>query len=219
MERIALESDSYSDLLRKLDLGVTGGNQKTLMQRLSKFEISVEHFEHRRWNWDRRRKDLKDILVKDSTYLSSNTLKKRLIAEGILEEKCASCNIGPEWNNQHLTLELDHIDGDNRNNELSNLRILCPNCHSQTETFGGKSQVREKKIHRCEECNDVVYRQSKLCHACSSKRSRKTERPAKVELERLILQYPMVKIGAMYGVSDNAVRKWCKGYGIEMKKK
>ncbi|WP_022894305.1 HNH endonuclease signature motif containing protein [Agromyces subbeticus] len=47
---------------------------------------------------------------------------------------CVLCRLGPEWNGKPLTLELDHVDGDRLNNELSNLRLLCPNCHAQTET-------------------------------------------------------------------------------------
>ncbi|GAA1809788.1 hypothetical protein GCM10009749_17860 [Agromyces neolithicus] len=47
---------------------------------------------------------------------------------------CVACGLGPEWNGKPLTLELDHVDGDRLNNELANLRLLCPNCHAQTET-------------------------------------------------------------------------------------
>lgn len=53
--------------------------------------------------------------------------------------KCSECGLGPNWNNKPLTLQVDHIDGDNQNNDLDNLRLLCPNCHSQTETFAGKN--------------------------------------------------------------------------------
>lgn len=59
------------------------------------------------------------------------------------DPKCAYCGLGPEWNGQALSLQMDHIDGNSDNNDASNLRLLCPNCHSQTETWRG----RNKKPH------------------------------------------------------------------------
>ena len=82
--------------------------------------------------------DLSKQLIKNSTY-NNQTLKKRLIKEGLLEYKCQLCGNNGFWNNKELVLQLDHINGDNHDNRLSNLRFLCPNCHSQTETFSGRN--------------------------------------------------------------------------------
>ena len=71
--------------------------------------------------------------------LNLMNIKNRLIAEGIKDAICESCGIGENWNGKDLVLELDHIDGNNTNNSLENLRILCPNCHSQTPTFRGRN--------------------------------------------------------------------------------
>ena len=65
----------------------------------------------------------------------------------VLQEQkflCVECGIGPVWNNKPLTFHLDHIDGEHGNNARDNLRCLCPNCHSQTETYAGKN----KKLKR-----------------------------------------------------------------------
>ena len=74
---------------------------------------------------------------------------KRYIVETRGEE-CERCGQGPIWNNEPLTLQLDHIDGDSDNNALDNLRLLCPNCHTQTETYGnaGKGSRYKKKAKR-----------------------------------------------------------------------
>lgn len=74
--------------------------------------------------------------------LQSNTssygLKKILFLTGDLEEVCEKCGLGPEWEDELLVLQIDHIDGDAKNNRIENLRILCPNCHTQTDTWGNK---------------------------------------------------------------------------------
>lgn len=66
--------------------------------------------------------------------LSKNYIKKELLAQQ--NGKCLICNIS-KWNKKQLTLQLDHIDGNNANNKRENVRLLCPNCHSQTETWCG----------------------------------------------------------------------------------
>jgi hypothetical protein len=76
---------------------------------------------------------LSEILDGKHPQYSSSKLRLRLISEGIKEAKCEVCGI-TEWNDQPTPLELDHIDGNNSNHVLANLRILCPNCHHQTPT-------------------------------------------------------------------------------------
>ena len=81
------------------------------------------------------------------THNSGTVLKKYLIEKH--GEQCSECNQEGSWNNKTLVLQLDHIDGDSDNNYPSNLRLLCPNCHSQTENFGSKGQgSRYKKISK-----------------------------------------------------------------------
>lgn len=74
-----------------------------------------------------------------------DTLKKYLIEK--FGKHCSICNLGDTWHNKDLVLQLDHIDGDSDNNYPINIRLLCPNCHSQTDNFGSKGQGnRYKKI-------------------------------------------------------------------------
>ena len=68
-------------------------------------------------------------------------LKERLVKEKYLEYKCAECGI-TEWNGKPLSLHLDHINGINNDHRIENLRFLCPNCHSQTNTYAGKNKKK-----------------------------------------------------------------------------
>lgn len=74
---------------------------------------------------------------------------KRTYRPRILHEQnhmCLECKMEPSWNGKSLVFQLDHIDGNNQNNERSNLRMICPNCHSQTETFTSKNASAEGKL-------------------------------------------------------------------------
>jgi hypothetical protein len=82
---------------------------------------------------------LTEILEGLHPYYQTFKLNKRLIKEEILENKCSICQI-TEWNNKPIGLHLDHIDGVSSNHLLDNLRLVCPNCHSQTDTYCGKNK-------------------------------------------------------------------------------
>lgn len=142
-------SESYYGVLGKLDLKLCGGSHAHIKMRVRQLELDTSHFTGRGWCRGEKREELtkrfvqiplEKILVKDSTYLCTNTLRKRLLKEGLLKERCYTCDLKPEWNDQPLTLQLDHKDGDRCNNEIENLQLLCPNCHSQTKTFAGRNR-------------------------------------------------------------------------------
>jgi Zn finger protein HypA/HybF involved in hydrogenase expression len=81
-----------------------------------------------------------DDIINNRVKFSRHQLKKRLIYLGLLEYKCVKCGNNGEWMGEKLSLEIDHINGINNDNRLENLRILCPNCHSQTPTFKNKNR-------------------------------------------------------------------------------
>lgn len=79
------------------------------------------------------------VFIENSPYVfNSIPLKQRLLASGRAEERCALCGLGPAWNGHPLTLQVDHINGVSNDHRYENLRILCPNCHSQTPTYAGR---------------------------------------------------------------------------------
>lgn len=83
--------------------------------------------------------DLFDILDGKHPQYQSNKLKKRLLKENILDDKCDICGID-EWNGKKLIMQLDHINGISNDHRLENIRLLCPNCHSQTDTWCGRNK-------------------------------------------------------------------------------
>ena len=88
---------------------------------------------------------LEDIFDGKFPDYQSNKLRRRLIDEGYKEHICERCQLS-EWNGKQIPLEVNHIDGNNKNHKLSNLEIICPNCHAQTETYRGKNIKTNRKL-------------------------------------------------------------------------
>lgn len=82
---------------------------------------------------------IEEVLIENSTYARQH-LKRRLLKEGLLTDVCAECGLAEVWNGKPIVLHLDHINGTNNDNRLENLRLLCPNCHSQTKTYCGRNK-------------------------------------------------------------------------------
>jgi len=87
----------------------------------------------------KRARPLQEILEGKHPHVQSNSLKCRMLKEGLVENRCSACGID-EWMGQAIVCELDHINGDRHDHRLENLRLLCPNCHSQTPTYCGKNR-------------------------------------------------------------------------------
>jgi hypothetical protein len=83
---------------------------------------------------------IQEILEGKHPHYSTSKLSVRLKKEGILKNKCAVCGI-TEWNKRSIVMELDHINGISSDHRLENLRMICPNCHSQTDTYCGKNKI------------------------------------------------------------------------------
>lgn len=135
------ESTSLRQVLSKLGLKEAGGNYTTIRNAIDKFCIDTSHFRGQAWN-----KGLTNIrtgpqrpisvFLEDGVPIQSYKLKHKILMERLLPRKCAGCGL-KRWRGKPIPLELEHKDGNNSNNSLDNLELLCPNCHAQTSTYRG----------------------------------------------------------------------------------
>lgn len=155
----------------------------------------------------------------------------------MFDSKCCKCG----YCKNYAALEFHHLNPNEKDfvwaklreltwfkitEELKKCVLLCANCHREehwpdaiVENYK-KMEVQTplnkeiKPTGSCPKCGIDVYRTKYCSVACSSTSKRKVKRPSMKKLQKLMTENPMVKIASMYGVSDQAVRKWAKAYQI-----
>ncbi len=132
---------NISEVLFKLGYSVKGNTWgfSQVKQRMTDLNLKGSDFRGKSALKQESKVIDKSKLFKENSRHTRTVIRKTIIREKLLPYECAICGI-KEWNGKTLSLELDHINGNNLDNRLSNLRFLCPNCHSQTDTYGSRNQ-------------------------------------------------------------------------------
>jgi len=219
--KIVQGSQSISEVIITMSLVPAGGNYSTFHARVKRLNLKIDHFVGNAWSKGRTlgpRRPIEDYL-NNVCGISSYDLKKRLLSESIFEYKCSKCR-RIEWNNQPIPIELDHINGNHKDNTLSNLRLLCPNCHAQTDTYRGKnikkalSYRKPVKVKYCQDCDVVISKYGTRCKSCAGKIIQKTkiEWPSHEDLLEMVQSANYLATSRHLGVSDNAIRKRLKNH-------
>lgn len=158
IDKAVLESNCIAAVCRNIGIGTRGNNFERIKKYIDFYNSNTDHFqsasEQLKGLAVGRTIPLEKILIVNSTYGNSYTLKKRLLKEAIKINKCEVCGLSDKWNDKNINMQLDHINGVNNDNRIENLRMICPNCHSQTETFCGKHNgqkaIKDKEREKME---------------------------------------------------------------------
>lgn len=159
LEELCKNSYSYAEVLRKAGRKQAGGSQRTLKNKIEEYQIDISHFTGQLWNKgktkendtriaaqakNREKYSLEEVFKKNSS-ITQKGLRGYVQRYHVIEYKCAKCGCDGKWQDGEISLEIHHKDGDNSNNEISNLCYLCPNCHALTETYRGKNKMLKNK--------------------------------------------------------------------------
>ena len=200
---VVAKASCIKDVVRALGYGtVSGANSSTVKKRINKDQIDTSHFKHKAMKYY-----TDDEVFCTNTTATQSTLRKRFKSRTDIAYVCAICGQPPTWQDKPLTLILDHIDGDNQNGDLANLRWVCPNCNQQLPTTGFHGiKYRDSSSTICK---PSAFR-SKTAVECSFKK------PEFSELISSLFKsnFNFTQTGKLYEVSPNAVQKWLKSYNV-----
>lgn len=208
---------SLKDILVCLDEPLGSANYMAVKLAAGRYNLDLPIFDRRSLLTTlgkARTIPLEEILVEYSDYSNRQNLKNRLIKEGLLRDECYSCGLKGTWNGAPITLQLEHINGVGYDNRIENLSVLCPNCHSQTSTFGNRNPQRyvngvngycacgkKSKAGRCVKCAGEDRRGRRVAL------KQKIDWPPLEELEALVLEHGYRGTGRLLHVSDTSVGK------------
>jgi hypothetical protein len=189
MLNLLSKSKSMREVIITLGLSPNGsGGYRYVKDKIIKLGLEIPKYNYYGDPTLKQKYSDEDVFCENSTF-PRQKIKNRIIKNNLLKYECSVCKNDGNWNGFKLSLHLDHVNGVNNDNRICNLRFLCPNCHSQTDTYGGKSNKKEK---------------------IKKDRPKKVIRPDKEIILKDVEELGYSATGRKYGVSDNAIRKWLK---------
>ena len=139
---IVQKSNSIREVIAAFNLNVCGAQYDSVKAKMATLGLSTDRFDKTQYSKSAQnsvRIPLSVILIDNSSYSNFTRLKIRLVKEGLLKYRCNICSL-TDWLGSKISLQLDHINGNDRDHRIENLRLLCPNCHSQTSNYAGRNK-------------------------------------------------------------------------------
>lgn len=214
---------SIAQFLRNMGLKVNNGNYRQAEKIVKDHGLLLPKFDYSNATSHLivANKIPDELFFSDGVLRSGVSLKKRLIEDHGYENQCSNtgCVVRVEWLGLRLVLQVDHIDGNKFNNLVENLRFLCPNCHSQTSTFGNKPDSARYKYCLC---GNRITKTSSRCTSCDASLRKtsgvdtKIEYPPTEDLIEMIEKSSFSAVSRELGISDNAIRGYLKRRGVDI---
>lgn len=143
LAKAVAESTSLAEVMRRLGKKWSGGQQQNLKRWIGNYKLDTSHFTgqgHNKGKTAQNKKHWSEWLVFDDDMFlrqKSRVLRQAMIDSGT--EYVCSCGQKPYWRGQPMTLQINHKNGNWKDNRRQNLEFLCPNCHSITEGWSGRN--------------------------------------------------------------------------------
>lgn len=219
LSRLVASSRSISHLFDQLQMRKSGASFKIFRRVAAEMEIDTSHFithGNLTASIQKRTRPLDDVFA-DKSAVCNTTLRNKIIRHRLIPYQCAAvgCDNKGEWLGKPVVLQVDHINGARTDNRLENLRFLCPNCHSQTETFCGR---RKKVQPRCPDCGKAYRGAGRRCRRCSVKLVKHVcliQWPTNESLAKLVWEKSLSAVALDLKCSLTALRKQCKRKDIK----